>query len=485
MKIPFGEWLPDWTPQVSGNPHVTIAKNCYAADGGYRPISSLSQYSDALGDRCQGAATFIDDAGDVYTYAGDSTAIYSLADASWSDISVTASVTMGSDDFWEFARWGNQVFFAGINNYPQQVTFGANSVADLHTEFKAAHIAVVKQFVMYGNTWDSTDGFKRNRLRWSRFNDPTQNTVGVSQADYQDLQGDGSDIQRIFGGEVGYIFQRRSISQARYVGTPLVFEIEEVEPDRGLVAPQAAAQLGRFIFYLSDDGFYVFNGVESTPIGTNKVDDYFGVNSDSNYKDRIVCAVDPVRSLVVWAYPTAGSAGVPDALLIYNWKEQKWSNAAVTTQYLFGDYTKGYTLEGLDSVSGSIDALSVSLDDPAWQGGNLAFSAFDGSNQLNYFSGAAMTAVIETAEYQAFPQRRSTLKSIRPHVERYNTIYHAVASRDFQDSTVSFSTLLSLQDSGVCKPRKTARYHRIRTQLEGGFTLANGLEVEHYPRGKR
>ena len=52
---------------------------------------------------------------------------------------------------------------------------------------------------------------------------------------------------------------------------PLTFSADEIE-QRGTDAPGSVIKLGRFIFYKSQDGFFMFNGESSEPIGAGKVD---------------------------------------------------------------------------------------------------------------------------------------------------------------------------------------------------------------------
>ena len=75
MQVPFGEWLPDLPDHL--NPGATEAKNVYPAVNSYRPWKSIQTSSgNALTARCQGAATFKDDSGNVFIFAGDATKLY-------------------------------------------------------------------------------------------------------------------------------------------------------------------------------------------------------------------------------------------------------------------------------------------------------------------------------------------------------------------------------------------------------------------------
>ena len=61
----------------------------------------------------------------------------------------------------------------------------------------------------------------------------------------------------------------------------------------------------------------------------------------------------------------AGAAGLFDKILCYDYGLNRASTIQQSGSYLATLSRPGLTLEGLDSVSGSVDALTFSLDDVA------------------------------------------------------------------------------------------------------------------------
>ncbi len=110
--IPFGEYLPD-LPAL-GNPGATVAKNVIPHLAGYKPLSSLVTFSDALTARCQGAFSAIDSAGVTNVYSGDATSLYRLTDVTWTDASQSGGYNISSDQAWNFVRWNNDVFATNV-----------------------------------------------------------------------------------------------------------------------------------------------------------------------------------------------------------------------------------------------------------------------------------------------------------------------------------------------------------------------------------
>ena len=142
-----------------------------------------------------------------------------------------------------------------------------NFVTGVSYDIRAKAIAVVKDFVMLGNIYDG-DGTTPNRIHWSGINDPTSwLTVGSAsaaavQSDRQDLPvgGEIMAITGAIGGMDGAVFCKKAIYRLSYVGPPTIFNITEVERDRGPVARNSLVNVGSFGFYVGGEGFWGFKG---------------------------------------------------------------------------------------------------------------------------------------------------------------------------------------------------------------------------------
>ena len=486
--IPLGEWLPD-LPQRN-NPGAITAQNVIPHQNSYKPLAALSAYSSAISGQALGAFSVKDASGVVYIYVGDATALYRLNGTSFTDSS-SATYTTASLERWEFVQWANTVIATNYSDEIQQITLGAANFANLGTSGtapKARHIAVVAGFVVAGNTYDSTDGAVPYRLWWSSFEDPnTWPAIGsasaiANQSDQQDLYNDGGAIQAIVGGDYGVILQERVISRLDYVGAPLIFNPITMERGRGTIAPSSVISQGRVIYYLGEDGFYAFNGVESVPIGNGKVDRTFFSDLNTNYIDRISAAIDKTNSLVMWAYPSNSSTGNPDKVIIYNWVLGRWSNAIFDCELLLSSYTPGYTLDSLDSLSSSIDALAYSLDSRAYLGGTLQMASFDTSHQLATFTGSNLTGTVDTGEFQSVPGGRSFVRSVLPIVEGGTTSVQ-LGYRNNLTTSPTWSSAISLDSYGKANILNDALYHRVRLNMSATYTHALGVDIDFEASG--
>lgn len=490
--LEFAPYTPD-QPDLAGG--TIIAKNVLPRTGrSYGPLSSLTSVADALTNRAQGAAAFRNSVGNVFTFAGDVSDLFLLSGTTFDNVSSSAGAyTTAADDAVEFVKFGERVMSANGHVDPIQ-SYVMGTSAKFATLAAAAprakHMGIIKDFVMVGNTWDSVDGSVGNRVWWPAINDPTDWPVigstdaAQKQSDRQDLP-IGGNVQAItgsIGGAHGAIFCEKAIYRVTYEGSPLVFSFFAVEEDRGTPAPNSVVNVGNLGFYLSEDGFYRFDGSGSIPIGAQRVDKTFFADLDQNYFDRIYGAADPINKMVFWSYPAAGNTGGrPNKLIIYNWDVDRWAFAEVENDILFRDLSAGYTLEELDQF-GTIDTLPFSLDSRAWTGGAVLLSAFDSDKKLAQFSGDSMAAAIETPELGGMellrsPHSRIYVDGVRPYVDG-GTITISLKHRATPGGALATDGPNVIDSDGQAHFTRSTRYARaeINIAAAGAWTHAQGVD---------
>lgn len=478
MIIPFGSYAPD-LPAL-GNTEATTIKNCIPHLKGYKQLNSLTNYSTALTAYCRGAFSAMNATGNVSTYAGDATKLYHMVSTTMTDISKVGGYNCAADSYWEFAKYGNQVVATNFDDTMQVATIGSNPFADLSgTPPRARHLGIVGDFLVAGNTYDASDGEVPNRIRWPGIGTITSWTVSAStQADYQDLQGNGGWVQSIVGlQERGFVFQERAIWGMTYVGSPVVFDIQLIEDARGAFAQRSPIAVGGAIYYIADDGFYAFAGGQSVPIGANKVDKTFLADLNDDYLHRVTVAAIPNDKVIMWSYPGSSSSdGTPNKVLLYNWVTQKWCFAEFNHELIFRAMSVGVTLDGLDALGYTMETLPFSLDSKVWMGGKLQLAGFDTSHRLSYFTGTALDATFETGEVQLNPGGRAEVTEAVPLVDG-GTHTVQVGTRETQAGSVSWGSASAENSSGICPLRSNSRYHRFRVNNTGSFNDAMGVSV--------
>ncbi len=491
--LQFGEWLPDM-PNLA-NPGSLVASGVIPDLRGYRPFPGLAAQSNALTEEALGAFSATDSDNNVYVYAGDTSRLYELVDLTFTDESKGGGYTVGSDDVWQFALFNDSVIATSFTDPVQFITAGGGvtgAFADLITSTnkpKAKHVAVVRQFLVLGNTSDATDGHIPNRVWWSGFNDPTDfDPDATTQCDFEDFS-EGGWVQRVVGGaEYGVIFQEKQIRRMEYVGSPVVFALPSVDRSRGTPIPNSIVSHGRDVFYISEEGFFRFNGSQSIPIGNQKVDRTFWAQFDTTERRKVSAAIDPLNKLVAWAFP----AGGPDVnrIYLYNWGVDRWAEIPISLRILLRTQTQGYTLDGLDVISTNIDTgFTESLDSDAWKGGKVRFAAMDTDEKLAYFTGPNVAASLGTSEVQPVMGGRSKVTSARPLIDGTDSADTTVTylRRARQQDTPTITGTATINADGETTRKSEGRYHRflINVPASKDWTYAQGLEITYSPTGRR
>jgi hypothetical protein len=284
-------------------------------------------------------------------------------------------------------------------------------------------------------------------------------------------------ITGAIGGMDGVVFCRKAIYRLSYVGPPTIFNITEVERDRGPIARNSIVNVGPFGFYLGEEGFWSFTGAGSTAIGDQKVDRFFLDDLDQNFIDRVYGAADPVSKMVYWAYPGANNiSGRPNKLIIYNWSIDRWSTAEVEQEYMFRNLSIGYTLEQLDDF-GNMDNIETPLDDPSWIGGLTSLNGFDSNYKLARFTGTNLAATLETQEIGG--ATRVYVNAVRPYVDG-GTVTVSLKHRVAPGDDVTETAAAAIDADGQAHFTVSTRYVRAQINVAAGgtWTHAQGVDAE-------
>jgi hypothetical protein len=471
-RVTFGEWLPD-QPGVIGA--LTTARNCYPKAVGYGPFPQEVDYSDDAPQALTAAAAAKDTNSITSIYAAGTTRLFKLdtSDFSWDDISAT---TYSGTSGWKFTQFGNSLIAANESNTMQYIdVVSGTTFANLAIDApKAKFVTVVRDFVVSGYQTDN-----KNRIQWSGINnEKTWTTSATTQADFQNIP-DGGFVQGVTGGEFGLVLLERSIVRMSYVGTPLIFQFDNIARNRGCFEPNSVIQWQGITYFLGDDGFYACDGQNLKNIGAEKVNRYFFNSLKESDLGSMSAAIDPINNLVVWGYP---SVDTDYRVLIYHIATGKWSYSDSSATRVAPVSTPSITLEGLDAFSASIDALGVSLDSRNWLGGKLLLLGLKGSKLIT-FTGAAKTATIETSDIES-PANQSMVTMIKPIVDN-GTGSASVASRLQLNQTVSFPSVTAANSENRIGTRSYGRYHRVKLEPSGDWTTAIGMDVDIQSAGTR
>lgn len=489
VEIPFGDWTPD-QPSFN-NPGATEAKNVVPGLTSYGPMYDLGPFSNGLTGQSLGHVWAPDKNNVIYNFAGDASKLYSLVNGTtWTDASRLVGGVYNSAG-WEFTKFGSRVIAANGANTLQflDVDLASANFADLPNAPIARRIGTVRDFIVVGDL----DAYGPNVIGWSGYNSSELWSLATgslaTQSDRQELFGRGGAVQRIVPGEYGVIFQEQSIYRMEYAGPPLVFQLDEVERNRGTPAPGSVCWTGTTVFYYGWDGFYLFDGLRSQSISANRVSNWFKQTADLNALDTMQGVVDRQNRLVIWAFRTSQAITYNNRLIIYNWAANKWSYVEVDVETLTEYTSPGFSLDALDTpLPGGIDTDSILVDSDAFSGGQLNVLGFNTAHESGTFSGAPLTATLETKEVGDGAQHRTILTGLRPMVEGTGatTIMVQTGSRNRLQDNVEWSAAKGLNAlNGEASLRQNARYMRHRLTISGGFDHAIGVRPNQRASGGR
>jgi len=220
------------------------------------------------------------------------------------------------------------------------------------------------------------------------------------------------------------------------------------------------------------------DGQQVTAIGSEKIDRWFFKNADESAFDTMSAAVDPVRKLIIWNFKTTFAER---KLVIYNFRTQKWTYGDAGTDYISDASTSATTLEGLDSLSSSIDALPVSLDSILYMGGKYFLGGTYGTKVMTY-NGASATGNIITGDLNA--GGRSVVTLARPYIDGGSASV-SVASRTLLSEQTSFGTAVSADTENRVSLRSSGNFHQFQVTPTGNWKTAVALDVDIQGQGIR
>ena len=472
-KVTFTEWLPD-QPGVVGA--LTNARNVFPKAVGYGPFPEEENYSQDAEQALNSVFAGKDSSGNTRVFAGGGTKLFLLdsSDLSLDDVSGT---TYTETDRWRFTQFGEYVITANGQNTLQYADLSSTTIsfADIDASAPTAKfVTVVRDFVVTGNTNTAS-----NQIVWSGINNPnTWSNTSVTQSDNQIIP-DGGEVKGITGGEFGLILLEKSIVRMSYVGSPIIFQFDNIARNLGCFEPNSVVQWQGITYWLADDGFYACNGETIEAIGAEKVNRYFFDTLQESNIANMSAAVDPFRALVMWGYPTLDDNY---RILMYHIPTKKWSFAETGVNRIADIAAPGVTLEGLDAFSASLDALQVSLDSRQWLGGKLFVSGVSGSKIIS-FTGQNKTARITSADLET-GANMSMVTLVKPIVDNGSASV-AVDSRFNLSEAVTFPTETAADSENRVGVRSLGRYHRVRVIPSGNWTTAIGFEVDIQQAGGR
>lgn len=313
-----------YTPGV-----LRILQKFVPTERGYRAAPTPSSVGiAALSAACRGSYLSRDLSGVSRLYAGTSSGLYKANTTTWTDVSA-AAYSLGANDRWSFAQFGNDTLAATITRDLQKATTG--SFAAIAGAPKAQIVLTTANFVMLLHTNEGTFGDQTDRWWCSGFQDDTSWTPAVSTqcTTGRLVEGEGPITAGAVLGDDIIVFKERAMFHGRYVGAPAVWDFDRVPGNFGCVGQDAVVNIGDKLVVVQKDDIYVYDGARPYSIAAGTIKDTFSSQLERDYGYKTTCLHDRFKSNV-WVFYPFGSSSLANAL-VFNTVSKKWGATNVST----------------------------------------------------------------------------------------------------------------------------------------------------------
>lgn len=239
-----------------------------------------------------------------------------------------SSTLRGYPRIWFFDRYGDYVIATPGNQ-------GGVYQWDLDTTVAPVAVTNAPSAVNYAFVSDNVlvtfgAGAVENKIFASDQGNITQWTASSTNSVFEDnVEGAGRLISHlpVFGQNL--IFSETRTYSMRFIGRPLVWEIQLKEPSIGIIAPLARVSAGGAGYWMGLDNFYMWRGGDVQVIPANGESQCTCLNyvfDDLNYgqKSKIFAWYNREFNEVWWHYPSAGSQECNRVVRV-NLKDFTWS----------------------------------------------------------------------------------------------------------------------------------------------------------------
>jgi hypothetical protein len=166
-----------------------------------------------------------------------------------------------------------------------------------------------------GDTSTQDDMF----IRFSEQEDINDYTVtAINSAGTQRLQ-DGTKIMgSLKAKETILVWTDNALYTMKFIGAPFTFGFEQVGTNCGLIGKNAAVEIDGVAYWMSNNGFFAFDGtVKSLPC---TVEDYVYDQADTTKGQQVYAGLNNQYTEITWYYPSQGSE-YNDQYVVFNYGE--------------------------------------------------------------------------------------------------------------------------------------------------------------------
>ncbi|HEY8098488.1 MAG TPA: hypothetical protein VIE65_20685 [Methylobacter sp.] len=386
---------PDLDPMTPGV--ITDCEMLLPTLKGMKGAPSGTGIYPALASDCRGAAVVRKTDDTSRTFAGTQTDLYEGLSGAWTSVSRAGSYVGGLESRWRFTQFGNVTICCNkIDATQNSVNTGA--FADLTGAPKASFIDTTAGFVMLA---DYDDGVNNYQDGWycSALNDYTgwTNSIATQSASGRllDTPGPIKGLRQL--GKQFVFYKERSMYLATYAGPPFIWDIQLIPGEIGASSHEAVVNIGTAHIFVGYEDFYMFDGTRPVAIG-GPVREWFFRQLNQKYRYKIQGLHDRTNSTVHFYYPSASSTTL-DSCIVYNYKSDKWGKADRNIETVVEVLSGGYTIDGMDALSSTIDGLpAIPFDSPFWNASSVELGVVNTAHVLQTLSGMSVQATMQMGD---------------------------------------------------------------------------------------
>jgi len=140
--------------------------------------------------------------------------------------------------------------------------------------------------------------------------------TAINSAGTQRLQDGTKIIGSLKAKETILIWTDNALYTMKFIGAPFTFGFEQVGTNCGLIGKNAAVEIDGVAFWMSSNGFFMFDGtVKSLPCS---VEDYVYDQADTTKGQQVYAGLNNQYTEIIWYYPSTNSE-YNDQYVVYNY----------------------------------------------------------------------------------------------------------------------------------------------------------------------
>lgn len=227
---------------------------------------------------------------------------------------------------WFFDRFGNTIIMTpgnqtGLYKWDGLIASAPSLVSGAPTTinyaFVSDNIAVTLGYQVGNEIFASDQGAI---TQWT--------ASSTNQVFQDDIEGAGRFLTHVSVNGTNLLFTENQTYTFKYIGLPLIWDVQLLEPNIGIISPMARVVVEGVAYWMDDNNFYKWEGgnVQVIPSNSNyqsTIYNYVFGNLNAAQKSKIFCWYNQEFNEVWWHY-LSESSNEPDRIARFNVKDQTW-----------------------------------------------------------------------------------------------------------------------------------------------------------------